>query len=151
MNKPGRHMDVVKPQSRPTVRRVRITLRQWIVWFGVPVIIVAATIGGYLHLQRNQLRINHDGYQVVYLTTGQIYFGHLQNTRGAYLTLTDVYTVQTDESGTKSAQITGTKLLKVSQQLYGPDNEMAIRSDHVQFWQNLSADSKITKAIASAP
>lgn len=151
MNQPGRHMDVTKTPPRPPARRMRLTWRHYAVAFGVVVLLAAAVVGGCLYLNRNKLSVNHDGYQVVYLATGQIYFGNLQNTHGTYMTLTNVYTVQTDASDGKSAQITGTKLLKVSQQLYGPDDSMAIRSDQVQFWQNLSADSKITKAIASAP
>lgn len=92
-------------------------------------------------------RINNGGYQVVYMTTGQTYFGKLQNSGGEYLVLKDPYTAQ-DVAAEAGSQVQ-TTLLKVSQQAYGPEDTMSLKSDQVLFWQNLRSDSKVTKAIES--
>lgn len=94
-------------------------------------------------------RINRGGLQVVYMTSGQAYFGKLQNTSGEYLVLKTPYTaqdVQTDTKENKEAQ-SQTTLLKVSEQQYGPEDVMSLKSNQVLFWQNLRGDSKVSKAI----
>ena len=42
-----------------------------------------------------------------------------------------------------------TTLIKVSDQLYGPKDSIAIRADNVSFWQNLRDDSEVVQAIKS--
>lgn len=112
---------------------------------------VIVVVGGLLAitLLPKEERINSSGYQVVYMTSGQAYFGKLQNTSGEYLVLKTPYSaqdVQSNTTGKKAAQPT-TTLLKVSQQAYGPEDAMSLKSDQVLFWQNLRDDSKVTKAI----
>lgn len=97
-------------------------------------------------------RLDTSTYQVVYLTTGQAYFGKLQNTDGNYLVLTSPYVVQSiqqpnSEKKTSATSSDQTTLIKVKDQVYGPDDSMALRADNVLFWQNLRNDSKVTKAI----
>ena len=96
-----------------------------------------------------QQRIMNDRYQAVYLTSGQIYFGKLQNTSGDFLTLKTPYTAQQKANGDSTTQ-TETSLIKVTQQVYGPDDSIALRIDQVQFWQNLRPDSKIVQTIESS-
>ncbi len=86
-------------------------------------------------------------YQVVYLANGQVYFGKLQNTRGDYLVVRSPYTAQSITSNEGDAKVSQTTLLKVSEQVYGPDNSIAIKSSQVLFWQNLRDDSKISQAL----
>lgn len=92
--------------------------------------------------------INTNGYQIVYLANNQAYFGKLQNTSGEYLYMKTPYTAQDvkQAADAKDAQST-TTLLKVRDQLYGPDDSIAIRADQVAFWQNLRDDSKVVQAI----
>lgn len=97
-------------------------------------------------------RINQSGYQVIYMTSGQAYFGKLQNTTGDYLTIKDPYTAQNvTPEGEKAPtnQQASTTLLKVSQQAYGPEDVLSVNRDQVLFWQNLRSDSKVAKAIDS--
>jgi hypothetical protein len=150
-------MDITKPrQTTVPSRRLHLTRRHY---FGVG--LVAVFIAGCLaaalwYQRRNDQTILHDRYQMVDLLSGQIYFGKLQNDDGRYLTLKDVYTVQSQPassstSGAATDTTSQSKILKVSQQVYGPDDTMAIRADQVQFWQNLRTDSKVVKAIESSP
>lgn len=94
-----------------------------------------------------------DRYQAVFLDDGKVFFGKLQNTHGVYLTLEDVYYTQ-NQSATpgESSQNTAANrvnIVKVGEEVYGPENSMAIRADQVSFWQNLTTDSQIAKAIES--
>ena len=109
------------------------------------VVIVIGALLAVNYLLPHGQRINGNGYQVVYMTSGQAYFGKLQNTEGDYLVLKSPYTAQDVKADEKTpAQTT---LLKVSQQTYGPEDVMSLKSSQVLFWQNLRSDSKVTKAI----
>ena len=97
-------------------------------------------------------KIDRDGYQAVYTTSGQLFFGKLQNSEGNFLVLKTPYTAQdvapTDaDPATPEEADAATSLLPVSSQLYGPDESMAIRAEQVSFWQNLRDDSKVSQAI----
>ena len=104
-------------------------------------------------------RINTAGYQIIQLTTGQAYFGKLQNTSGEYLKILSPYTAQavtppvdtneTNESPASNDLNQQTTLVKLSDQVYGPEDVISIKSDQVLFWQNLSTSSKITEAIVN--
>lgn len=123
------------------------------------VIAVAAllfgAVVGYALLQGTRpqgQQIDHDGYQAVYTTSGQLFFGKLQNAEGNYLVLKTPYTAQDvapneADPATPQEADAATSLLPVSSQLYGPDESMAIRAEQVTFWQNLRDDSKVSQAL----
>lgn len=92
-------------------------------------------------------QIDSSKYQVVYLSNGQAYFGKLQNTTGPYMVIKTPYMAQGVKSTDSELATATTTLLKVSSQVYGPDDSIAIKSSQVTFWQNLRDDSKVTKAI----
>lgn len=114
--------------------------------------LILGAIGTYVVLQRigsTEQGVDKAGYQVVYTTSGQLFFGKLQNTDGAYVTLKSPYTAQSvaTTADAQSATDDATTLLKISSQLYGPDDSMSIRAEQVVFWQNLRDDSKVVQAI----
>jgi hypothetical protein len=110
------------------------------------VALLAVVIGVIWFVQEanraNLQRIDTSAYQVVYLTNGQAYFGKLQNVGGDYLVMTAPYTAQTVKDSTST-----TTLLRVKDQVYGPQDSIAIKSSQVAFWQNLRSDSKVSQAI----
>lgn len=115
------------------------------------VIIIGGLLAGIFLLPKGE-RIDANGYQVVYMATGQAYFGKLQNTEGNYLVIDQPYTAQNVTPTTEAAptnQQASTTLLKVSQQAYGPQDSISLSKDQVLFWQNLRSDSKVAKAIES--
>lgn len=93
--------------------------------------------------------IDHSRYQAVYLINGQMYFGKLQNTGGTYLYMKSPYTPDTTKSSQQTADSSSASnaLVRVKNQLWGPDDSIAIRADQVAFWQNLRDDSKVSEAI----
>ena len=148
MDKPRpRTMDIAaprRPEASPARRRV--TRRQALTTVAVAAVLLLGLLGAYWYRHRNDQQIATDRYQAVYMQTGQIYFGKLQNTHGPYLTLTHVFTLQ-GSSGQQASE--NTNIIQVMRQVYGPDDSMALRADQVQFWQNLRSDSKVAQAIAS--
>lgn len=92
-----------------------------------------------------------DRFQAVFLTNGQVYFGKLKNTGGAYLTLDDVYYIQANpqqagQQPSASPQPNLT-LVKLGDEIHGPERRMEIASSQVVFWEDLKNDSKVVDAI----
>ena len=98
--------------------------------------------------------VKKNQYQAVFLTNGQVYFGKLQNTSGQYLRLTDVYYLQatdvqsTENKDQKDAQNQATQqLIKLGNEIHGPENEMIVSREQVLFFENIKADGTVGKAI----
>ena len=96
-----------------------------------------------------------DRYQAVFLDNNQVFFGKLKNTSGSYLTLENAYYTKSQElpeDATKQqedATSNNVSIVKVGSEVYGPENTLKIRSEQVLFWQDLTPESKVTKAIDS--
>lgn len=94
--------------------------------------------------------INANAYQALFLTNGQVYFGHLSNLNGKYVTITDIYYLQVQQNlqqgsgGNTNSQVS---LAKLGSELHGPEDKMHVASEQVLFWENLKSDSKVTQAI----
>lgn len=106
---------------------------------------------------RPMQRIDTSTYQAVYLVNGQAYFGKLQNTTGQFLVMKTPYTMQdvqtppqedaNAETKETSEPVANTTLIKVSGQVYGPEESIALKAEQVIFWQNLRDDSKVSQAL----
>lgn len=90
-------------------------------------------------------------YQALFLTNGQVYFGHLASTGGDYVKLSDIYYLQVqqqvqpkDQSQAQQPQIS---LAKLGGELHGPEDTMYVSRQQVLFWENLKTDGKVVKAI----
>lgn len=93
-------------------------------------------------------------YQAVFLVNGDIYFGKLQAAGSDYMKLTNIYYIQspTAESTDKETQQTATdqnnvKLIKLGEEIYGPEDAMTISRDQIMLYENLKSDSKVAQAI----
>jgi len=96
------------------------------------------------------------GYQAVFLTNGQVYFGHLQtNLGGKYVRLQDVYYLQIDQSSKLNADSTTNTdssqsnfaLIKLGNEIHGPKDTMLINQDQILFIEDLRSDSDIVNSI----
>lgn len=88
--------------------------------------------------------IKGDQYQLVKLTTGEIFFGKLQGTQGEYLTLENAYFIQDAEN------MSDTTILSRKSTVAKSESPMRIKSDKVVYWENLAKDSKIAETIKNA-
>mgnify|MGYP000970491393 FL=1 len=138
-------MESVKKEMKNTP--LRLYKQPGAVMITAAIVLVGALLGLMLLVPKGE-RIKAGQYQVVYTTSGQAYFGKLQNTGGDYLVLKSPYTAQ-EVKGTDEKSQPQTTLVKVSQQAYGPEDVMSLKSEQVLFWQNLRPDSKVAKAIES--
>lgn len=96
-------------------------------------------------------------YQAVFLTNGQMYFGHVQNRNAQYLTLTDVYYLRSVQPLQEPQAVTKPTppqpvppeltLVKLGQELHGPRDRMDINRDQVLFIEDLRDDGKVVDAI----
>lgn len=101
--------------------------------------------------------IDNKKYQAVFFTNGQVYFGKLAPLNETYLKLTDIFYLQsqsTDEDGSDNPQNTAAnsqadvQLIKLGDEVHGPDDQMVISRDQVMFYENLKADGKVSQSIA---
>jgi len=103
-------------------------------------------------------QVNSSEYQSVFLTNGQVYFGKITVVTPTYIKLTDIYYLQVQQSvqpSTTSTQKTSTdssnsnaQLVKLGNELHGPEDAMQIYRPQILFWENLKPSGKVSQAIA---
>lgn len=97
--------------------------------------------------------VETDKYQALFMTNGQVYFGHLSNLDAGYAQLTDVYYLQVQQAVQPAAdkkdatEQPKVSLTKLGNELHGPTDKMHISRDQILFWENLKDDSTVVKAI----
>jgi len=114
---------------------------------GLALVLLIALVTMLVMKSQPAQTIDTSKFQVVYLTNGQAYFGKLQNTTGEFLVIKSPYIAQSVSADDKTVDSTQATLLKVTSQVYGPEDSIAIKSSQVTFWQNLRDDSKVSTAI----
>ncbi len=95
------------------------------------------------------------GWQAIFLSNGQVYFGHLKGQNSQFANLTDIYYLQVeqqqglqpDTSATTPTQQPKLTLIKLGNELHGPQDAMSINRDHVLFVEDMKSDSKVVQAI----
>lgn len=141
----------VNYKSRTNTRR-----RYRYVKFLIALVLLLAVCGVIWKMAGTDNKPRADRYQAVFLDNGQVFFGKLKNTRGAYLKLDDAYYSKSQElpedatAEQKAAVTNNVSLVQVGKEVYGPENNLNIKAEQVLFWQDLQKDSKVSKAIKSA-
>lgn len=121
-------------------------------------VVIALAIGGWLiwsGAQASKTAIDGSKYQAVFFTNGQVYFGKLQAFNNDYMKLTDIYYLQTQSgegSDSENPQQTsndknGVRLIKLGDEIHGPQDEMIISKDQMLFYENLKSDGKVAQSI----
>lgn len=135
--------------------------KRFIIPIVAAVVVVALLLGGWALMSRGQegvAGIDNGKYQAVFFTNGQVYFGKLTSLNEQYLKLTDIYylqtqqTEQTEEKDSKNPQQTSSdqnnvQLIKLGNEVHGPEDEMVISRDQVLFYENLKSDGKVAQTI----
>lgn len=150
------------PQNRqpeqPAAARKGTTAGKSKKWL-VPVIIAAlvlvigAGIAYKLVLKKNNaglVGVNTNQYQALFLTNGQVYFGKLKAADSKTVQIKDIYYLQVQQAVQPKEgeeQQGETQLVKLGQELHGPEDEMFIDRGQVLFWENLKNDGKVVTAI----
>lgn len=95
-------------------------------------------------------------YQAVFFTNGQVYFGKLSSVNDDYMRLKNVYYLQnksdTDDDSspqsTKKQDNSDMELIKLGNEVHGPEDEMIIAKDQILFFENLKQEGTVSKTIA---
>ncbi len=86
--------------------------------------------------------VDNDKWQAVFLTNNQVYFGHLQESSGNYTVLAEAYYLRP-----ASGDQTKVDLVKLGDELHGPEQTMYIPKNQILFWENLKPDSQVVQLI----
>lgn len=129
--------------------------------FTLPIIVIAIILLGVIgwfawsKLHATAPAIDGSKYQAVFFTNGQVYFGKLQPASGEYMKLTNIYYLQTqagsndssNPQSTTNEQNNNVQLIKLGDEIHGPEDQMIISKDQILFYENLKADGKVAQSI----
>ena len=102
---------------------------------------------------------NISDYSAIFLTNGQVYFGKIVSRTDQELDIQDIYYLQVNQNIQQADQTTSSKatptpspspqvsLVKLGNELHGPNDRMRINISQVLFTESLKSDSKVVKAI----
>jgi hypothetical protein len=133
-----------------------VSTRGALVAIAIAALVIALLVGVAVFRGNDVVSKSPNGkqYQAVFLTNGQVYFGKLHNLGSAYITLEDVYYIQANpqqsqntQGGASASPQPNLTLVKLGDELHGPERQMQIASNQVIFWENLKGDSKVVDAI----
>jgi hypothetical protein len=88
---------------------------------------------------------NTQSYQAVFLSNNQVYFGKIKTIDKDVIRMEDVYYFQSN--GEKTTEDSKASLIKLGNELHGPQNGMYISRSQVLFWEDLRDDGKVVQAI----
>jgi hypothetical protein len=120
--------------------------------FSLTILAIAIALLLYFGKTKEGNYINDKKVQAVFLTNGQVYFGKVASVSDQYIDLRGIYYLntqqqqQTDANKTAEAP-TNFSLVKLGCELHGPSDQMIINRAQVTFWENLTDNGKVAKAI----
>jgi hypothetical protein len=122
----------------------------------VAVVIVVAAMACYMIFGGSLSgSIDSSRYQAVFLSNGQVYFGKLENVNKDYMRLKDIYYLQSQQSATdvgnsdnpQDSTDGNVQLIKLGEEIHGPEDEMIVSKEHLLFFENLRQDGNVTRSI----
>jgi hypothetical protein len=143
---PHRATKAAKPAKRFTLPLI-----------GTAIILLLGAAGWFAwsNLHTAGAAIDSSKYQAVFFSNGQVYFGKLQQAGGDYMKLTEIYYLQTQAGETADAKNpqettndqSNVQLIKLGDEIHGPEDQMVISKDQVLFYENLKSDGKVAQSI----
>lgn len=142
------------PSRRPEPKKI-MSKKNLIIAGAVAGLIALVALVGLLLPKGDGLgAIDSSRYQAVFFTNGQVYFGKLHPLSGGYMKLTNIFYLQTKSSTdsenpqeTDSEADPGVVLIKLGDEIHGPEDAMIISKDQVLFFENLKPDGKVSQTI----
>lgn len=111
-------------------------------------------IGWFVYRSSTAVTIDTNKHQAVFFTNGQVYFGKLKSINSGYMRLTDIYYLQAQstENESENPQETSNtssdvQLIKLGNEVHGPEDEMIISKDQILFFENLKDSGKVSQSI----
>lgn len=125
-------------------------------WIGIILAVILVAVGSWFFLRGlfTNSGIDNNKFQAVFLTSGQVYFGRMQVLNDNYIKLTDVFYIQADAGATDGENPQDTtndsssmQLIKLGNEIHGPEDMMIINREQVLFYENLKDDGKVAQTI----
>jgi hypothetical protein len=150
------------PAARHVEKEEKGLLRRFLWPIVVVIIVLLGALGWFAWSNMSSgsgaTGIDSSKYQAVFFANGQIYFGKLQAFNGGSMKLTDIYYLRSQESSdskdsanpqASSSDQSGNnlQLIKLGDEIHGPEDEMIITKDQVLYYENLKADGKVAQSI----
>lgn len=130
----------------------------WIIL--IVVIVVLGVLGvlfrdkfmGSKNMVGDKTKETNSGYQAVFLTNGQVYFGKLSSASSDYATLKDIYYLQVTnppalQGSNSQQQQAKLELVKLGKELHGPVDEMKINRSQILFFEDMKEEGQVMQAI----
>ena len=145
-----------RADARADKERSAIGMRKNYIYAGVLAAIVVIMAGRYYgNKLGGGLPGNLSEWQAVFLSDGQVYFGHLKTYNSNFYLLTNIYYLKygnalQQNAGASDVAVSEQKLnlIKLGGELHGPEDMMYIAKDKIIFIENLKSTSLVVKAIS---
>jgi len=134
-----------------------VTLSRWtriftvVILVGITVLLAAIALGVRHSPSDNEGKyVDTSKYQAVFLNSGQVYFGNVQNLNDQYVRMTNIYYLtQASGTSTDTSSTNGNySLVKLGcQQIHDPTDAMMINRSEVSFWENLEDKGTVVTKI----
>lgn len=144
------------PRQAPVHKKEASKGRKRPLLFGLIGVVVAgiAVVAAMSLFVTPKYNIDSSKYQAVFLTNGQFYFGDLEVLNDEFFTLTNVYYMQTQSSDPTDTDAQASindsnnyKLIKLGNEIHGPDDAMMIAKSQVSYYENLQPNGKVSQLI----
>lgn len=158
VSEPPKPVHRVPAQHR--VEKEKKSLLKRLMWPVVGLVIVLLGAAGWMawsNTQGGAPGIDSGKYQAVFFENGQIYFGKLQSLDSGHMKLTDIFYLQSQatDKGAANPQASSTdqsansnmQLIKLGEEIHGPEDEMIINKDQVLYYENLKDGGKVAQSI----
>jgi hypothetical protein len=135
--------------------RQPVKSRRPLVVIAAIVVIVVLLLAGWFFFGRGTTSgiIDSSKYQAVFFTNDQVYFGKLSQINDEYMSLKDIYYLQSKTTSDKTSPQTATQsdvtLIKLGNEIHGPEDQMIIPKDQIRFFENLKPQGTVSKSILS--
>lgn len=141
------------PQSRTVAQKEKKKFTKPAL-FGIVAIAIAAGLLWWF-FGRNigiPAYIETSKYQVVCLQSGECYFGKISSVSSDTVQIKNVFYVQKSTDTSSSTSTTDSsnnnlQLIKLGNEVHGPEDMMAISRSQVLYIENLKSDGKVTQTI----
>lgn len=130
------------------------------IFFFTLVLIIILVVAGFLVDKYTSINLlgftaettSSDDYSAIFLSNGQVYFGIITDNDNDYTILKDIYYLQVSSAlqqvpPSQAEQQPQLTLVKLGNELHGPEDYMQINNSHIIFVENLKQDGKVVGAI----
>lgn len=148
----GKKNGDMKKKGKISKRKVKKLIFAFLAILGLSVITFGCLM--FTRMQTAAINIDESGYQAIFLTNGQVYFGKLHDFSKENYKLNDIFYLQTktntDSSNpqkTTASDSADVQLIKLGSEIHGPEDQMIINKEQVLFFENIKNDGKVAKSI----